>query len=1192
MTIVTAHIKPIRWYVLLLGLLFLPSAQGQLILNEFMASNASTLEDQFNDYPDWIELHNAGEETISLGDYWLSDDLSMLKKWNLPDIKLTGDSYFVVFASGRDIYTDLSYWYTVINTGEEWRYHIPDEELSDQWKYDLDYTSDWMTGKSGIGYGDDDDSTIISPALALYMQKEFEIESFEEVTDGALFMDYDDGFVAYLNGTEIARSPNMGDSGRVVNYNAPAGAAKEAGMYTGLQPEGYFFTKRFDLLRDGSNVLAIEVHNISRSSSDMSAIPFFLLGYNNFRDDLVYGNSYFVIKDKYPHTNFRIKSEGEAIFLSDGNGNIVDQIANIKLPTDFSYGRVPDTAGVYGYYEIPTPGAANGTDYSIDYISDSVRIVLQDIVFNGEQRVVLESDMEDGLIRYTTDGSVPDGSSNIFRGYLSIGKTTVVKARIYRYNNLPGPVSTRTIFSGEGHELPMISVSMDPYDLWDYNEGIYVMGPNASEEAPYHGANFWQDWERPAHLEIYNKEEQLLLSQDAGTKIFGGWSRAHPQKSMSFFARKNYGNGSFSYPLFREKEIDEFEAFVLRNSGNDWCNGNFRDALTGWLAAEMDIDHQAYQPYVMYLNGDYWGFINMREKVNEHFIASNHYVYADSVNILQGNGWLVHGTVDSYKKLYDYVTTNNLDDYQKFRNVQGMMDVDNYMRYWVLNVFINNKDWPGNNIKFWSTSAPGSLFRWISFDTDFGYSIWDHQAYEYNTLEFSFGEGPVRNWANQDWAVSMINSLIDNDNFRRQFINEFADRMNTTFSPDHVIPVIDSFERRLYSEGPTHYDRWIGDPNNWLSFPNWLASVERIREYFRERPTYMRQHLMERFKIQDTLEIGVNVSDAKAGHVRLNSVDLRKYPFTGLYFKDIPVKLRAIPAPGYAFSHWAGDYNGDTAVFNYGMGRAATFIAVFEEIDSTVDIVINEINYASHPNRDTDDWVELYNNSGMRADLSGWSISDGYSRDSFYIPEGTLLPVNGYMVLSTSLPDFKRFFPEPGRVHGNLPFGLNAEGDGVALYDQKGELHDYVIFKSEAPWPEGAKGTGATLELINPGLDNALPGSWTISEVFNGTPCIRNSTFESIETNVNVKASTFEPRAFPSPFKEETFIHFKLDQPEKIAIEFYAITGRLVDKIQERDYPAGPHTLKWQPGNAIEPGIYFVRFRTGSSGRTLKLIYQ
>ena len=153
------------------------------------------------------------------------------------------------------------------------------------------------------------------------------------------------------------------------------------------------------------------------------------------------------------------------------------------------------------------------------------------------------------------------------------------------------------------------------------------MGPNASNDFPYFGANFWEDWERPIHFEIVDPNRGGYAA-DAGVKVFGGWSRAFPQKSLSFFSRSYLGPSSFEYSFFPNSDINDYEAFVLRNSGNDWESTVLRDGFTTSLTENLNIDHQQYRPAVLYINGDFWGIQNLREKINEHFIASNHNIDA------------------------------------------------------------------------------------------------------------------------------------------------------------------------------------------------------------------------------------------------------------------------------------------------------------------------------------------------------------------------------------------------------------------------------------------------------------------------------------------------------------------------------------------------------------------------------------
>ena len=200
-----------------------------------------------------------------------------------------------------------------------------------------------------------------------------------------------------------------------------------------------------------------------------------------------------------------------------------------------------------------------------------------------------------------------------------------------------------------------------------------------------------------------------------------------PQKSLALFARKQYGKGSFDYKVFKDKPIEKFESLVLRNAGNDWGQAMMRDGLTSTLIRDMDIDRQAFQPAVVYINGEYWGILNIREKVNSNYLAENHFVNPDNVNLLEFNGSILEGTNTAYMDLINYLASNTLENKQKYQQVSRKLDLNNYIQYQLTQIYINNKDWPGNNIKYWNTNDPGSLWRWIIFDTDFGFSIWEER---------------------------------------------------------------------------------------------------------------------------------------------------------------------------------------------------------------------------------------------------------------------------------------------------------------------------------------------------------------------------------------------------------------------------------------------------------------------------------
>lgn len=240
------------------------------------------------------------------------------------------------------------------------------------------------------------------------------------------------------------------------------------------------------------------------------------------------------------------------------------------------------------------------------------------------------------------DGKPPDDSAWRYRAPLTLAATTAVRAIGYRRGFAPSEVVTHTYFIDEAVHLPFVSIVTDPANFFSNDRGIYVTGTNGtSGYCDSAIRNVKQDWERPVNVELYEGEGTLAFNQQAGVKIYGGCSRTRfPQKSLALFARQAYGKGSFAYQLFPDKDIGRFESFILRSSADDQIYTLFRDALSQSVLVEYrDVDVQAYRPAVLFLNGRYWGIHNIREKINEHYVAGNFGIDAKEVNLLEGVCW-------------------------------------------------------------------------------------------------------------------------------------------------------------------------------------------------------------------------------------------------------------------------------------------------------------------------------------------------------------------------------------------------------------------------------------------------------------------------------------------------------------------------------------------------------------------------
>ncbi len=1150
-------------------------AQG-LVINEVMSSNVQTILDEDGDTPDWIEIYNSGPDPIDLTGYSLVDSSTIDTPWIFPDMSIMSGAHLLLFASDKDRNEVPLRWETVIDLGDNWNYIVPNQELPTNWN-SIDFDdSTWDTGISGFGYGDNDDSTIVSNVMSVFIRTTFEVETPEDIEEVLLHMDYDDAFVAYINGTEIARA-NITSEGPPP-FDQPAdNYDHEAQMYQGNPPDVFAISELEDVLLMGTNVLAIQVHNHSTGSSDLTAIPFLSLGSSN-PDALNSLSEFLTTGTKNLHLNFKIASDGEFLILKDANGELVDSLYSRDLPGDISLGRSPDGTGDWLYFDEPTPGGAN-IDQGFNDFAGEVTFSEEAGHYQSTISLQLSSPESNDQIFFSTDGSLPAESGIAYTGSINISSTTVIRAQVINPGSLPGPINSRSFFINTDHDLPIISLVTHPGNFWDYNEGIYVMGPNASPNIPHDGANFWQDWEKPVHVEMFETDGDLAISQDAGTKIFGGWSRANAQKSLSIFARKSYGNDDFDHALFGSRGLDKFANFVLRNSGNDWNNTMFRDAFNTTLFHE-NVDVQDYRPAVIYINGEYWGIQNIREKVNEDYLGNHYDLDPDEITILELNAEPVEGDEQEYADLINFVNTNDLAVASNYQYVIDRIDVFNYTQYLIGNIFIDNKDWPGNNIKYWKSNQPNSKWKWIAFDTDFGFDPWNEGNVNYNTLQFALEpNGP--GWPNPSWSTLLFRKLIENESFKINFINSFADRLNTELQSDILLGRLDEFESGIESEIASHLSRWGGN------FADFEYNVSRMRNFAEQRPSSVKQHLKSEFGLSDDWEVTLNVNDEAYGEIRVNTLVLERYPWSGEYFQGIPIELEAIPKPGYQFLRWEGGITQTNSTIEINLQNDTNITAVFEESDSELNsIVINEINYNSPDDFETEDWVELYNKGSETIDLSGWVLKDDNDDHSFVFPEGTSLSSDQYLVVCRDQEVFDSMIGDV-RTVGNMDFGLSGDGDCVRLFTSEQILSDEVCYLPESPWPTLPDGNGGTLALKEPGLDNADPYSW-YGRANNGNPGESNRIDLTV---LDVSAPDIGFQIFPNPTMGVINLKFKLDRSGDVQVNLFDLSGKRLKQCFYKNQSAGQINHQFD-FDGISPGLYLFVLETSSFKKSVRIQFE
>jgi len=1173
--------------LIVIALILFPLAENikpqQVYINEIMSSNGYTIPDEDGDYSDWFELFNNQDTEVDLTGFGVSDDIGNPFKWILPSMNLAPKDHLLIFASDKNRTEYVKHWETVIDWGDVWKYKLGTSEPPASWK-NLGFDDQlWTSGPSGFGYGDNDDSTIVPSNInSVYVRKVFTVDDVTNINMGVLHVDYDDAFVAYLNGVEIARA-NIGTVNIPPAYNESATTFTEPLIVYGGRPGTYLIQNSQSLLQNGDNVLAIQVHNYGTGSSDLTLIPFLSLGLDMVPLNPNGTNPLLDLPNKFLHTNFKLSSSGETVVLTNPQNITIDEVGFGAIGPDISYGRQPDGSNSWLLFSEATPGDSNTTQGFTGLVDQPI-VSISSGFYASPVTVSLNPAIVGDEIHYTLDGSEPNLTSQMYTQPILINATKVLRAKSFRTGLLPSKTITNTFFINFITSLTVVSLSSDPANLFDEEFGIYTLGDSAEANFPYFGANFWKDWEIPVHVELFETDGTKGFGINMGAKIFGGWSRGNAQKSFALFARGKYGESILNYKLFDELPFEEYESFVLRNSGNDWGSTMFRDAFMTSLVDDVDIDKQDYQPAILFINGEYWGIQNIREKVNEHFIAQHHNVNPDSVDILENFGQVVQGDSTEYLELYNFIQNNSMAIPSNYEYVKSQMEVDNFIKYFVSEIYFDNQDWPGSNIKYWKKTTNGK-WRWIMFDTDFGYGIWNSNAYQNNTLQFALEpNGP--GWPNPPWSTLFLRKLLINNSFRYDFINCFADYSNTIFNAANVVNKINSLSSVIAPEISRHSNRW-----NQFTYNEWLNNVQVLRTFASNRLNYMRAHFLQYFNLGGTAPVNLSISDTSMGHVHINSLDINTPSWNGIYFLGIPINISAQPKSGYRFVRWEGSSTSTNDSLNITLNGVLNLNAVFE-IDpnySTPKIVINEINYNSSLTFNAEDWIELYNNGLGNVDISGWIFKDSDDAHSFIFPQGTVLDSNSYLVLCIDTSLFKPLFPDVNNYIGNTGFGLSGSGELVRLYDNQMILIDSLVYDDVAPWPTQPDGNGPTLSLKNPDFDNAVGENWAASLGY-GTPGKINDTYVNVEDEEeNLPTEFLLFQNYPNPFNPVTYIRYAIPKASNVTIKVYDIIGNEITTLVNEFKSPGNYLIAFD-ASKLSSGVYFYRILADNFISTKKLL--
>ncbi len=561
-----------------------------------------------------------------------------------------------------------------------------------------------------------------------------------------------------------------------------------------------------------------------------------------------------------------------------------------------------------------------------------------------------------GKIYYTLDGSIPvigkittyqytepiRIKAQAIREQASVHFCgTVIRAIEVNESGLESGVATASYFVDRNilnrYRLPIISITTDSSNLYDSTTGI--MAPGQTQ-------NRGREWERPIHFEYFDREGTLRVSMDAGIRLHGAASRDWAFKSFRIYARSEYDlQNKFEYDFFADsvipvivkngenkgEELREFKRLILRNGGNEGTAGDgtlFRDALSQALMANTKLDLQGYSPAITFINGEFYGIQNIRERQDEKYLEDHYNIDENEVIIYDfqydASGAQIpiidngeEADLEFYQNMLEFLKSSDMSLQENYEELQKYLDIENFVDYQIINIYGANRDWPGNNCKAWRVRTEynpeaeyglDGRIRWLVFDTDFNFGLYNPWAVNMDSLADAMKTGGTE-WPTQDGATLILRKLMENTEFKTYFCQRFLDLINSNFDQDYANTLIDTMSAQYESAIDEFKARFglMGD---------WNHNVQTVKEFIAKREAVVKTQLCNRFKLGKLFSLSITIKNGVAamdGNVIVNTVTLsgsspgvKDGVWKGSYYDGLPTLVTAVPKKGYEFVSWSG----------------------------------------------------------------------------------------------------------------------------------------------------------------------------------------------------------------------------------------------------------------------------------------------
>ena len=496
------------------------------------------------------------------------------------------------------------------------------------------------------------------------------------------------------------------------------------------------------------------------------------------------------------YANFKLSSSGERVVLTDRDGETV--LTSLSIPPQ--YGNVswglPQGGEDYLFLAEATPGKPNPKQGFASRAETPVITVPGG--FYASPVTALAAGGENAVLRYTLDGSTPtETSKELPAAGVAFEKTGVLRVRAFRKDQVPSQTVSATYFIGEDRPVPVVSLVTDQKYLFDQKTGALVKGNNASFP------NYEREWEYPANIEYYALDGQCQINQMGTFTAAGHSARQNAQKSIAIYARKAYGPDRFSFNPFPHRDYDSYKSLLLRAANSDAFSTRLRDAVISSLAQPLDILYQDALALEVYINGQYWGHYNLREKINKHFIAQYEGVteekQIDSIDILARTGrdeFPQNGDNADWLALCDFCKTKDLNVPDNLQYVLDRLDVDSLFTHAAFEIIIGNDDF--TNVRVYR--VPGGKWKYLLFDVEAGFLGLDPSPMKYYIKKV---KDKIQGFRHEPLAA-----LLNVPDMKDRFLDRFAQVLELSFQWPDVEARFLPWEETLETLLPRHLARW------------------------------------------------------------------------------------------------------------------------------------------------------------------------------------------------------------------------------------------------------------------------------------------------------------------------------------------------------------------------------------------------